>query len=179
MAVWMRITHRVPGPIILAATLITVQFDLPVDIIESRFGEIPSHIPAPAFFEMDLGTVRSLLPAAFAIAMLGAIESLLSATVADGMTGSRHNSDVELIAQGIANIALPLFGGIPATGAIARTATNIRNGATSPVAGIAHAATVPERPRPPTQCTRIRRCSASDESTKASMASISSKEGMA
>ncbi|EHQ07041.1 SulP family inorganic anion transporter [Leptonema illini] len=144
MAVWPRITHRIPGSIvvILAATLITVQFDLPVDTIGSRFGEIPSHIPAPAFFEIDLGTVRSLLPAAFAIAMLGAIESLLSAVVADGMTGSRHNPDAELISQGIANIASPLFGGIPATGAIARTATNIRNGATSPVAGIVHAATL-------------------------------------
>lgn len=144
MAVWPRITHRVPGSIvvILAATLITVQFDLPVDTIGSRFGEIPSHIPAPAFFEIDLNTVRSLLPAAFAIAMLGAIESLLSAVVADGMTGSRHNPDAELISQGIANIASPLFGGIPATGAIARTATNIRNGATSPVAGIVHAATL-------------------------------------
>ena len=144
MAVWPRITHRVPGSIvvILAATLITVQFDLPVDTIGSRFGEIPSHIPAPAFFEIDLNTVRSLLPSAFAIAMLGAIESLLSAVVADGMTGSRHNPDAELISQGIANIASPLFGGIPATGAIARTATNIRNGATSPVAGIVHAATL-------------------------------------
>lgn len=144
LAVWPRITHRVPGSIvvILAATLITVQFDLPVDTIGSRFGEIPSHIPAPAFFDMDLDTVRSLLPAAFAIAMLGAIESLLSAVVADGMTGSRHNPDAELISQGIANIASPLFGGIPATGAIARTATNIRNGATSPVAGIVHAATL-------------------------------------
>lgn len=144
LAVWPRITHRVPGSIvvILAATLITVQFDLPVDTIGSRFGEIPSHIPAPAFFEIDLNTVRSLLPAAFAIAMLGAIESLLSAVVADGMTGSRHNPDAELISQGIANIASPLFGGIPATGAIARTATNIRNGATSPVAGIVHAATL-------------------------------------
>lgn len=144
LAVWPRITHRVPGSIvvILAATLITVQFGLPVDTIGSRFGEIPSHIPAPAFFEIDLNTVRSLLPAAFAIAMLGAIESLLSAVVADGMTGSRHNPDAELISQGIANIASPLFGGIPATGAIARTATNIRNGATSPVAGIVHAATL-------------------------------------
>lgn len=144
LAVWPRITHRVPGSIvvILAATLITVQFDLPVDTIGLRFGEIPSHIPAPAFFEIDLNTVRSLLPAAFAIAMLGAIESLLSAVVADGMTGSRHNPDAELISQGIANIASPLFGGIPATGAIARTATNIRNGATSPVAGIVHAATL-------------------------------------
>ncbi len=144
MAVWPSITHRVPGSIvvILAATLIAVQFDLPVDTIGSRFGEIPSHIPAPAFFEIDLNTVRSLLPAAFAIAMLGAIESLLSAVVADGMTGSRHNPDAELISQGIANIASPLFGGIPATGAIARTATNIRNGATSPVAGIVHAATL-------------------------------------
>lgn len=144
LAVWPRITHRVPGSIvvILAATLITFQFGLPVDTIGSRFGEIPSHIPAPAFFEIDLNTVRSLLPAAFAIAMLGAIESLLSAVVADGMTGSRHNPDAELISQGIANIASPLFGGIPATGAIARTATNIRNGATSPVAGIVHAATL-------------------------------------
>ncbi|MBW7858002.1 MAG: STAS domain-containing protein, partial [Leptonema sp. (in: Bacteria)] len=95
-----------------------------------------------SFFSFDKSTVRQLLPSAFAIAMLGAIESLLSAVVADGMTGYRHNSNSELIALGVANIVTPLFGGIPATGAIARTATNIKNGATSPVAGIVHSITL-------------------------------------
>lgn len=144
LVVWPKLSHRIPGSIvvIVVATLVTVQFDLPVDTIGSRFGEIPSDLPRPFFFEINLDMVGRLLPSAFAIALLGAIESLLSAVVADGMTGSRHNPDAELVAQGIANLASPLFGGIPATGAIARTATNIKNGATSPVAGIVHAATL-------------------------------------
>ena len=96
-------------------------------------------IPAPAGFSFNLETIRGLLPPAFTIAMLGAIESLLSATVADGVTGDRHNSNTELIAQGAANIVVPFFGGIPVTGAIARTMTNINNGGRTPVAGIIHA----------------------------------------
>src|SRR5690606_4348019 len=96
----------------------------------------------PSVPRIDLSTIRDLIGPAFAIAMLGAIESLLSAVIADGMIGGRHRSNMELVAQGIANIVSPLFGGIPATGAIARTATNVRNGGRTPVAGMVHAVTL-------------------------------------
>ncbi len=142
-----RIPHcqRVPGPLV-ALVLITVvqsifQFE-GVATIGSTFGEIPRGLPSFALPELTLGRVVELIGPAFAIAMLGAIESLLSAVVADGMAGTRHNSNQELVGQGIANIAAPLFGGIAATGAIARTATNIRNGGNSPLAGIVHCATL-------------------------------------
>jgi len=136
-----RITHRIPGSIIaiIISTLLVQLFHLPVDTIGSRFGEIPSSLPAPIFPEIDFATIRNLISPATTIALLAAIESLLSAVVADGMIGARHRSNMELIAQGIANIITPLFGGIPATGAIARTATNIKNGGRTPVAGITHA----------------------------------------
>ncbi len=136
-----RITHRIPGSIIaiIISTLLVQLFHLPVDTIGSRFGEIPSSLPSPAFPEIDFATIRNLISPATTIALLAAIESLLSAVVADGMIGARHRSNMELIAQGIANIVTPLFGGIPATGAIARTATNIKNGGRTPVAGITHA----------------------------------------
>jgi SulP family sulfate permease len=134
----------VPGTIValFAGTFITALFGIPVDTIQSRFQGIPSGLPdlqVPAF-RADL--VLSLLPAAFTVAMLGGIESLMSAVVADRMSGDRHNPNVELVAQGVANIASPLFGGLPATGAIARTATNVRSGAKTPVAGIVHALTL-------------------------------------
>ncbi len=141
---WPFITRRIPGSIIalFAGTLAVIALKLPVDTIGSKFGGIPTglplfHIP---MFRADL--ILPLLPSALTVALLAAVESLLSAVVADGMSGDKHNSNVELIAQGVANLATPLFGGIPATGAIARTATNIRSGAKSPVAGIVHALTL-------------------------------------
>jgi SulP family sulfate permease len=136
---------RVPGPM-LAMTVATVaqaigQFD-GVTTIGTAFGGIPRGLPSLTFPDPSYERVITLIPAAFTIAMLGAIESLLSAVVADGMAGTRHDSNQELIGQGIANIVTPFFGGFAATGAIARTATNIRNGANSPLAGIVHALTL-------------------------------------
>ncbi|MBW7935388.1 MAG: STAS domain-containing protein, partial [Gemmatimonadaceae bacterium] len=120
-----------------------VQFmHLDVETIGSRFGAIDASFPLPHLPAVTLPTILSLVGAAFAIAALGGIESLLSAVVADGMIGSRHRSNMELVAQGVANVVTPLFGGIPATGAIARTATNIRAGGRTPVAGIVHALTL-------------------------------------
>lgn len=110
-----------------------------VETIGDRFGDMPTDIPMPHGFTLNMATINMLLPSAFTIAVLGAIESLLSATVADGVTGSRTNSNTELIGQGIANLTVPFFGGIPVTGAIARTMTNITNGGRTPVAGIVHA----------------------------------------
>src|SRR5690606_13800186 len=127
---------RVPGPLLamIAATAVVAAFDLPgVATIESTFGAIPRALPSFALPTMSFDTVMLLLPSAFTIAMLGAIESLLSAVVADGMAGTKHDSNQELVGQGIANIVSPLFGGIAATGAIARTATNIRNGGNAPI----------------------------------------------
>ncbi len=112
--------------------------DFHVETIGDRFGDMKSDLPMPHGFEINMATINALLPSAFTIAMLGAIESLLSATVADGITGSRTNSNTELFGQGIANIVVPLFGGIPVTGAIARTMTNITNGGRTPLAGMIH-----------------------------------------
>ncbi len=139
-----RLTRIVPGPLaaIVACTSLAWSLHLPVDTIGSRFGAIPSTLPAPHVPHLDLATLRELLEPAVAIALLGAIESLLSAIVADGMIGGRHRSDVELIAQGGGNLLSALFGGIPATGAIARTATNVRNGGRTPIAGMVHAITL-------------------------------------
>jgi len=139
-----RITRRVPGSIVALAlaTVCTAVFALPVATIGSAFGGVPTGLPKlslPAF-RPDL--ILPLIPSALTVALLAAVESLLSAVVADSMAGDRHNSNVELVAQGIANMASPLFGGIPATGAIARTATNIRSGARTPVAGMIHALTL-------------------------------------
>ena len=144
MIVWPRVTHRIPGSVValVLGTAAVAVFKLPVETIGSRFGDIPHGLPLPVLPDLMPETLRALVRPATTIAILAAIESLLSAVVADGMTGARHHSDTELAAQGLANIASPLFGGIPATGAIARTATNIRNGATSPVAGIVHAVTL-------------------------------------
>ncbi|MEK5024493.1 SulP family inorganic anion transporter [Paenibacillus sp. FSL M7-1046] len=141
----MRFAPKVPGTLIglLFATLVAVLFfSGKVTTIGSAYGDIPNTLPSFHFPVITWERIRQLLRPAFIIAMLGAIESLLSAVVADGMTGSRHNSNRELIGQGIANIAAPMFGGIPATGAIARTATNIRSGAASPLSGVIHGVVV-------------------------------------
>jgi len=139
-----RWTKRIPGSIValLLCTAASVFFHLPVETIGSKFGGIPRGFPHFALPDLSHVKITPLIPAAFTVAMLAAIESLLSAVVADGMSGDRHNSNVELIAQGIANIFSPMFGGIPATGAIARTATNVRSGAKTPVAGIIHSITL-------------------------------------
>jgi SulP family sulfate permease len=115
---------------------------LPVGTIGSQFGGIPTGLPSISLPEFRGDLILPLLPSAFTVAMLAAIESLLSAVVADNMSGDRHKPDVELVAQGVANVVVPLFGGIPATGAIARTATNIRSGASSPVSGVLHSLTL-------------------------------------
>lgn len=141
-----KISPKLPGALI-AIILVTfgvymLQYFMPefaVETIGKRFGNMPTDLPMPHGLEFNMQTINNLLPSAFTIAVLGAIESLLSATVADGVTGSRTNSNTELIGQGIANITVPLFGGIPVTGAIARTMTNITNGGRTPVAGIVHA----------------------------------------
>jgi sulfate permease, SulP family len=132
---------RIPGPIIVVTltALAVWALNLPVETIESRFGSIPSTLPAPVWPEITFEKLRLLLPDAITIATLAAIESLLSAVVADGMSGTRHKSNAELLGQGIANVASGVFGGLPATGAIARTATNIKAGARTPVAGMMHA----------------------------------------
>ncbi|MDR3145441.1 MAG: STAS domain-containing protein [Treponema sp.] len=139
-----RFFPRIPGAAVgvVAATLVCRFLALPVETIGSRFGGIPASLPLPAMPVLKWELVRLVLPDAFTIALLAAIESLLSAVVADGMTGDRHNANTELAAQGLGNIASAFFGGIPATGAIARTATNIKSGAVSPVAGIVHALTL-------------------------------------
>jgi SulP family sulfate permease len=139
-----RISRRIPGSIIVlvAATLAVVTFGLNVETIGTRFGGVPGGLPAFRMPQFHLATLGALVMPAVTVAMLGAIESLMSATVADRLSGDRHDPNVELVAQGIANIASPLVGGLPATGAIARTATNVRSGARTPVAGIIHAITL-------------------------------------
>ncbi len=136
-----RYAPRLPGFLVavVGASLAVYLLGLPSETIGSRFGGIPSGLPAPSFPTISLARFTELLPSAFTIAFLAGIESLLSAVVADGMTGGRHRSNCELVAQGVANMASALFGGMPATGAIARTATNVRTGARSPVAGMLHA----------------------------------------
>ncbi len=136
-----RLTRRIPGSIVamVGATTLVALLGLPVETIGSKFGGIPLGLPEFHLPGFKLDLIVPLLPAAFTVALLAAIESLLSAVVADSMSGDRHNSNVELVAQGIANLTVPLFGGIPVTGAIARTATNIRSGARTPVSGMIHA----------------------------------------
>lgn len=135
---------KLPGAIIAIGigTIFVYLFDLPVETIEKKFGLIPNMLPAPHLPSMTLDKIQLLFPSAIAIAMLASLESLLSAVVADGMTGTRHRSNCELVAQGIANIFSVIFGGIPATGAIARTTANIKMQAKTPVAGIIHAVTI-------------------------------------
>lgn len=141
-----RVSKKLPGALIAIIIVTTAAYLLKqfmpgfsVETIGDRFGNMATDIPAPHGFELNMATINMLLPSAFTIAVLGAIESLLSATVADGVTGSRTNSNTELIGQGIANVTVPFFGGIPVTGAIARTMTNITNGGRTPVAGVVHA----------------------------------------
>ena len=142
--IWPRVSRRIPGAFVaLIATTAAVHWGrIPVETIGSRFGHIDAGLPHLQVPDLTLDTARHLIGPAFTIAMLGAIESLLSAVVADGMIGGRHRSNMELVAQGVANLASPLFGGIPATGAIARTATNVKNGGRTPVAGMTHALTL-------------------------------------
>jgi len=141
LIVWPRISTKVPGPFVamIVATAVVKIFHLPVQTIGSRFGAVPTSLPMPHFPSIPLEHFKELIAPSFTIALLAAIESLLSAVVADGMIGTRHKSNMELVAQGVANIASPIFGGIPATGAIARTATNIRSGGRTPLAGMVHA----------------------------------------
>lgn len=141
-----RVSKKIPGSLVAIVVMTVAAYFLReycgitgLETIGDRF-EINAALPAPARISLNLETVHLLLPSAFTIAMLGAIESLLSATVADGVTGDRHRSNTELVAQGAANIIVPVFGGIPVTGAIARTMTNINNGGSTPVAGLIHAA---------------------------------------
>ena len=144
LLIWPRFVRLIPAPFVamLLATAAVQLFHLPVDTIGSRFGGVPSTLPAPHLPAIPWSNLRELISPAVTIALLAAIESLLSAVVADGMAGTRHKSNIELVAQGVANIASPIFGGIPATGAIARTATNIKTGARTPLAGMTHAVTL-------------------------------------
>lgn len=137
---WPKISKKIPGSLIavIASTLIVLLFNLDVETIGSRFGEIPSTLPKPTLPFATFDTVKELLHPSITIALLAAIESLLSAVVADGMIGGKHRPNMELIAQGAANIASAVFGGIPVTGAIARTAANIKNGGKTPISGIIH-----------------------------------------
>jgi SulP family sulfate permease len=141
IAAFRRLTPWLPGSllVIAAASAAVAAFHLPVDTIASRFGALPGGLPLPSIPHVSVARISQLLPAAFVIAFLASVESLLSAIVADRMIGGSHRSNAELLGQGAANIVAPLFGGLPATGAIARTATNVRAGGRTPVAGIVHA----------------------------------------
>jgi sulfate permease, SulP family len=144
IVLWPKVTRRVPGTFIalIITTAVVSIMNLPVETIGSRFGATSGSIPAIQLPSVSFAQISALVGPAFTIAVLAAIESLLSAVVADGMIGGRHRSNMELIGQGVANIVTPLFGGIPATGAIARTVTNVKNGGRTPVAGIVHALTL-------------------------------------
>ncbi|MBF0522181.1 MAG: STAS domain-containing protein [Candidatus Omnitrophica bacterium] len=144
IAIWPKVSRKIPGALValISVSALSAFFRLPVETIGSRFGDLPHTLPAPHFPAFGLKRIQELFQPAFTIAILGAIESLLSAIVSDGMIGGKHRSNTELIGQGVANIGSALFGGIPATGAIARTVTNIKNGGRTPVAGIVHAITV-------------------------------------
>lgn len=141
---WPKVTHKIPGSLIaiLVTTAAAQLLGLPLETIGSRFGAIPSSLPKPVIPDLDFNTIKNLIQPAFTIALLGGIESLLSAVVSDGMIGGNHKSNMELVAQGTANIFSSIFGGIPATGAIARTVTNVKNGGRTPIAGIVHAVTL-------------------------------------
>jgi SulP family sulfate permease len=144
LIVWPRVSRLVPAPFVamVAATVAVQLFHLHVATIGSRFGSVPSSLPAPHLPTIPWTHLKEFISPALTVALLAAIESLLSAVVADGMIGTRHKSNMELIAQGVANVASPIFGGIPATGAIARTATNIRTGGRTPLVGMTHAVTL-------------------------------------
>ena len=141
MIFWPKVTHKIPGSIIaiILTTFLVHFFDLNVETIGSRFGNLPSAFPTPTLPHFDFAVIKGLIAPATTIAILAAIESLLSAVVSDGMIGKQHRSNMELVAQGTANILSPIFGGIPVTGAIARTVTNIKNGGRTPISGITHA----------------------------------------
>lgn len=140
IVLWPRVTHRVPGQLIaiLAMTVIVQYFQLPVDTIATRFGSVPNSLPSPQFPTVTFELIQKMFMPGVTIAILAALESLLSAVVADGMMGTRHRSNMELIAQGAGNIVSVIFGGVPATGAIARTATNIKSGGKTPVSALIH-----------------------------------------
>jgi SulP family sulfate permease len=144
LVAWPRIHRTIPGPFValVGVSAAVHALGLPVETIGSRFGAMATGLPVPRLPAVPFETWTALVGPAFTIAILAAVESLLSAVVADGMIGSRHRSNMELIAQGVANLASPLFGGMPATGAIARTATNVKNGGRTPVAGMVHALVV-------------------------------------
>ncbi|HEY4359744.1 MAG TPA: SulP family inorganic anion transporter [Bryobacteraceae bacterium] len=144
MVVLPRLTKRVPGSIVamLGCTVVAAALGLQIETIGTKFGGIPASFPKFSLPAFKIDHVVPLFPSALTVALLAAVESLLSAVVADSLSGTRHNSNMELVAQGVANLASPLFGGIPATGAIARTATNIRAGARTPIAGVIHAITL-------------------------------------
>ncbi len=144
VTLWPRVSSRIPGPLValVLSTAVVAVLRLDVATIGSRFGGVPTGLPTVRLPHFDLARIPELVSPAVSIALLGGIESLLSAVVADGMTGRKHRSNAELVAQGVANLASPLFGGIPATGAIARTATNVKNGGRTPIAGIVHALTL-------------------------------------
>ncbi len=141
---WPRITHKIPGSLvaIIVATVAVHLLNLDLETIGSRFGSVPNTLPAPKLPSLSWSLISKMFSPAITIALLAAIESLLAAVVADGMLGTRHRSNMELIAQGVGNIVSPIFQGIPATGAIARTATNIKSGGRTPVAAIVHAITL-------------------------------------
>lgn len=144
LALWPKLSQRVPAPLValLVMTVAVSLLGLDVETIGSRFGSVAMGLPRPRLPRVPMEMLPQLVSPAISIALLGGIESLLSAVVADGMTGRRHRANAELVAQGVANLASPLFGGIPATGAIARTATNVKNGGRTPVAGMIHALTL-------------------------------------
>jgi SulP family sulfate permease len=144
IVIWPKINKTIPGSMIalIIATIIVKIFNLPVETIGSRFQEISSAIPTPMFPQFSISIINKLFNPAMTIAILAALESLLSAVVADGMIGDTHDSNMELVAQGLANIVSALFGGIPATGAIARTAANAKSGGKSPISGMVHAITL-------------------------------------
>lgn len=141
---WPKINKKIPGTLIalVVSTLIASFFSLDVETIGSKFGHISSSLPAPSLPQISFDAFKDLVAPAFTIAILGSVESLLSAVVADGMINGKHRSNMELVAQGIANVGSGIFGGIPATGAIARTVANIKNGGRTPVAGMVHAVTL-------------------------------------
>lgn len=144
IVLWPKINETIPGSMIalIVATLLVKFLNISIDTIGSRFSEISSSVPVPVMPSFSIATINKLFVPAVTIAILGALESLLSAVVADEMVGDTHDSNMELVAQGLANIASGLFGGIPATGAIARTASNVKSGGRSPIAGMVHAVTL-------------------------------------
>lgn len=144
MIFWPKVSKTIPGSMIalIVATIFVKIFNIPVETIGSRFQEISSTLPVPMFPKINMDVINKLFAPSITIAILAALESLLSATVADGMISDKHDSNMELIAQGLANITCGIFGGIPATGAIARTAANVKSNGRSPISGMVHSITL-------------------------------------